>query len=171
MEAASGRGAGLKSHILIDLTMQSLQCVTALGEEHRFSVSTALAGGGEKQASNCTPRGRHLIRARIGQDAPLGAVFVGRRPSGEIYSASLAASAPARDWILTRILWLSGTEVGRNRLGDVDTMRRYIYIHGTPDTEPMGEPASHGCIRMRNLDVITLFALTPVGSSVEIRGG
>lgn len=169
MAAAGRRGAGLKSHIVIDLAEQSLHCTTALGEERRFSISTALAGGGEKQGSNCTPRGRHLIRARIGQDAPLGAVFVGRRPTGEIYSASLAASASERDWILTRILWLSGTEVGRNRLGDVDTMRRYIYIHGTPDTEPMGQPASHGCIRMRNLDVITLFAITPLGSSVEIR--
>ena len=168
MERTVATGARLKSHIVIDLSEQSLRCTTAAGEVHDFLVSTARAGGGEKLGSNRTPRGRHIVRARIGEDAPLGAVFVGRRPTGEIYDAALAAAHPARDWILTRILWLSGTEVGRNRLGDVDTMRRYIYIHGTPDSEPMGQPASHGCIRMRNLDVITLFAIVPAGSNVEI---
>ena len=77
-------------------------------------------------------------------------------PTGEIYSAALAETHPGRDWILTRILWLSGTEPGRNRLGAVDTMRRYVYIHGCPDSEPMGVPLSHGCIRMRNRDVMVV---------------
>lgn len=119
--------------------------------------------------SHCTPRGRHIVRARIGAGAPLGAAFRGRRPTGEVWTPELAATHPARDWILTRILWLSGTEPGRNRLGEVDSMRRYIYIHGTPDTEPMGVPLSIGCVRMRNRDVAELFDLVPAGTKVDIR--
>ncbi|HJR69918.1 MAG TPA: L,D-transpeptidase [Gammaproteobacteria bacterium] len=138
---------------------------------HRFgeyAVSTSKHGGGELAGSFKTPRGRHIVRAKIGADAPLGAVFRGRRPTGEIYSAALAQANPDRDWILTRILWLSGTEVGRNRLGPVDTMRRYIYIHGAPDSEPLGSPSSIGCIRMGNRDIVELFDLVPVGSVVDI---
>lgn len=122
-----------------------------------WSVSTALNGVGEKKDSGCTPRGQHYVRAMIGADAVSGAVFVGRRPTGEVYEPSLAERFPDRDWILTRILWLSGLEPGRNRLGDVDTFQRYIYIHGTPDSEPMGKPLSHGCIRMRNDDICSLY--------------
>ncbi|HEY8605776.1 MAG TPA: L,D-transpeptidase [Noviherbaspirillum sp.] len=135
-----------------------------------YPVSTAANGPGERPGSNCTPRGRHVVRARIGAGQPRGAVFVGRRPTGEIHDAALAARYPQRDWILSRILWLSGCEPGRNRLGPVDTMRRYIYIHGCPDDAPMGVPLSHGCVRMRNDDVIELFDLVPAGTAVEIRG-
>jgi len=133
-----------------------------------YPVSTSKHGPGEIEGSNRTPRGRHVVRAKIGADAPENAVFRGRRQTGEIYSAALAAAHPGRDWILTRILWLSGAEIGRNRLGRVDTMRRYIYIHGTPDTEPLGVPGSIGCIRMRNRDVVELFDLVPAGTPVEI---
>jgi hypothetical protein len=135
---------------------------------YRYAVSTALKGAGEESGSHCTPRGRHIIRARIGDGCPENTVFVGRRPSGEIYHVSLAERFPDRDWILTRILWLSGCEAGFNRMNSCDTMRRYIYIHGTPDTEPMGVAASHGCIRMRNADLLQLFAAVPVGTPVEI---
>lgn len=134
----------------------------------RYFVSTALNGPGELQDSGCTPRGRHRIRARIGGGAPCGAVFRGRRPTGEVWTPELAAAHPARDWILSRILWLCGCEPGRNRLGELDSMRRYIYIHGTPDDQPMGEARSHGCIRMRNRDVIELFELVPAGTYVDI---
>ena len=133
-----------------------------------YRVSTALNGPGEIEGSGCTPRGRHVVRARIGNRAPSGAVFRGRRPTGEVWTPELAARFPERDWILSRILWLSGCEPGRNRLGAVDTMRRYIYIHGTPDDQPMGVPLSHGCIRMRNRDVIELFERVPVGTDVDI---
>lgn len=133
-----------------------------------YSVSTAARGAGERAGSHCTPRGRHVVRAKIGAGAPENAVFVGRRPTGEVWSPALAERYPDRDWILTRILWLSGCEVGFNRLGDVDTMRRYIYIHGTPDTMEMGKPGSIGCIRMRNRDLVELFDLVPVGTPVEI---
>ena len=133
-----------------------------------YAVSTSKHGPGEMEGSHRTPRGRHIVRAKIGAGEPENAVFRGRRPTGEIYSAALAEANPGRDWILTRILWLSGTEVGKNRLGQVDTMRRYIYIHGTPDTEPLGVPGSIGCIRMRNRDVVELFDLLPAGTPVDI---
>lgn len=134
----------------------------------RYRVSTAENGPGELRDSYCTPRGRHIVRAKIGSGAPANAVFVRRRQTGEIYSPELRASAPGRDWILTRILWLSGCEPGLNRLGKVDTMRRYIYLHGTPDETLLGVPGSHGCIRMANRDIVELFELLPVYSVVEI---
>ncbi len=133
-----------------------------------YPVSTALKGAGEVSGSEQTPRGAHIVRARIGAGAPAGAVFRGRRPTGEVWSPALAVQHPGRDWILSRILWLSGTEPGHNRLGQRDSMRRYIYIHGTPDSEPMGVPLSHGCIRMRNADVMELFDLVPPYTPVHI---
>lgn len=134
----------------------------------RLPVSTALNGAGERNGSGCTPRGRHQVRARIGEGLPSGAVLRGRRWTGEVWTQALHEQFPGRDWILTRILWLSGCEPGINRMGPVDTFRRYIYLHGTPDSEPMGEPLSHGCIRLRNLDLIDLFPRVPVGCAVEI---
>ena len=134
----------------------------------RYSVSTALYGAGEEANSYCTPRGRHVIRAKIGADQPVNTVFVRRRPTGEIYTPQLEAEQPGRDWILTRILWLSGCETGYNRLGTCDTMRRYIYIHGTPDSRTMGVPSSHGCINMRNGDLLELFKLVSAGTIVHI---
>lgn len=131
-------------------------------------MSTALKGTGQQRGSFCTPLGRHIVRAKIGAGSPPNTVFVGRRPTGEIYSQELAAQFPGRDWMLTRILWLSGCEPGFNRLGEVDTMRRYIYIHGSPDSAEMGKPGSIGCIRMRNADIIRLFDRVPAGIPVEI---
>jgi L,D-transpeptidase YbiS len=160
---------GPETHLIVDLSSQRLRVLAGSGALREYSVSTATRGAGEMTGSRQTPRGQHVIRAKIGAGAPPGAVFVGRRPTGEIWSPELAARFPARDWILSRILWLSGTEVGRNRLGNVDTMRRYIYIHGTPALEPMGVAASHGCIRMRNSDVIQLFDLVHVGTRILIQ--
>ncbi|WP_255561964.1 L,D-transpeptidase family protein [Zooshikella harenae] len=134
-----------------------------------YPISTAEKGIGQQQGSGQTPLGKHYVRAKIGGEYPINAVFVGRRFTGEIYSPQLAKQYPNRDWILSRILWLCGCEKGVNRLGNVDTMRRYIYIHGTPDTEPMGVPYSHGCIRMRNQDLVELFNATPAGTLVLIK--
>jgi L,D-transpeptidase YbiS len=157
--------------ILIHIASQVLELRDDDGNTlRRYAISTALNGPGELRGSNCTPRGRHVVRAKIGAGAPAGTVFVGRRPTGEIHTPELAAADPGRDWILTRILWLSGCEPGRNRLGEVDTMRRYIYIHGCPGSEPMGVPRSHGCVRMRNEDIIALFDMVPAGTPVEICG-
>jgi lipoprotein-anchoring transpeptidase ErfK/SrfK len=155
--------------ILIRTQLQQLELLDSDGAvTRRYPVSTAKNGLGEQSGSNCTPRGRHIIRAKIGAAAPQNAVFRGRRPTGEIYTPQLDEQQPGRDWILSRILWLSGCEPGFNRLGAVDTMRRYIYIHGCPDSEPMGMPLSHGCVRMRNADIIELFELVDAGTPVEI---
>jgi lipoprotein-anchoring transpeptidase ErfK/SrfK len=155
--------------IHISIARQVLTLVDGSGQAlASYPVSTALRGVGEQSGSQCTPRGRHLVRARIGAGHAPNSVFVGRRASGEVYSPELAAAHPQRDWILTRILWLSGCEPARNRLGAVDTMRRYIYIHGCPDTATLGVPGSHGCIRMRNADIVELFDRVPVYTPVDI---
>ncbi len=155
--------------IEISIPAQVLRLLDDDGSELRtWPVSTAANGAGEESGSYCTPRGRHVIRAKIGAGQPENTVFVRRRPTGERYSVDLAQAGPARDWILTRILWLSGCEPGFNRLGKVDTMRRYIYVHGCPDSAAIGQPGSHGCIRMRNADIIELFDLVPTGTVVEI---
>lgn len=155
--------------IAISISAQTLSLHDDAGKDIAvYPVSTALNGPGELKDSNCTPRGQHLVRAKIGAGCALGTVFIGRRPTGEIWSPELGIQHPGRDWILTRILWLSGCEPGKNRLGHCDSMQRYIYIHGTPDTEPMGVPRSHGCIRMRNADVVELFGRVPAGTLVLI---
>ncbi len=154
--------------IHIAIPTQRLRFTDGAGRVHGYRVSTAANGAGESNGSLCTPRGRHVVRARIGGGARPNTVFVARRPTGELYRPALREAFPGRDWILTRILWLSGTEPGFNRLGDVDTMRRFIYIHGAPDDVPMGHPGSHGCIRMCNRDVIELFDRVPVGTPVVI---
>jgi len=154
--------------LVITLTRQTLQLRRNGRVDREFLVSTSRYGPGEQSGSLCTPRGLHVIRAKIGRGLPVGAILRGRRPTGEVFSPALHQAAPGRDWILTRILWLSGLEPGRNRLGSVDSMRRYIYLHGTPDHEPMGVPFSHGCIRMRNADVCWLFDAVAPGTRVNI---
>lgn len=154
--------------LAVSLTRQTLEVRRATRVERAFLVSTSRYGPGEERGSLCTPRGRHIIRAKIGRGLPEGAVFRARRPTGEILSAELLRTEPRRDWILSRILWLSGLEPGFNRLRNVDSMSRYIYIHGTPDHEPMGVPFSHGCIRMRNAEVCWLFDVVVPGTLVHI---
>ena len=155
--------------ILISIAGQWLELLDSSGTPiRRYAVSTSKNGAGERNGSFCTPRGRHIVRARIGSGLPVNTVLVGRRPSGESYTPELGAQFPGRDWILTRILWLSGCQPGFNRLGDVDTMRRFIYIHGSPDSVEMGVPGSIGCIRMRNGDIMEVFELAEPGTPVEI---
>lgn len=157
-------------HIDISIQKQTLTLLDNAGELlAQFPVSTAANGVGCQKDSGCTPLGEHIVRAKIGQGAAANTVFVGRRPTGEICTSKLMQAFPGRDWILTRILWLSGTEVGKNRLGDVDTMQRYVYIHGSPDSTDMSIPGSHGCVRMRNDDIINLFDMVPVGTTVCIQ--
>jgi len=147
---------------------QTLSMVAGTDMVKKYPISTALKGVGELINSEQTPRGWHVIRAKIGAHCEPNTVFIGRRPTGEYYTPDLKLHHPHRDWILTRIFWLSGLEVGKNRLGQCDTMRRYIYIHGTPDDVPLGVPGSKGCIRMHNDDIIQLFELVPVGVKVHI---
>lgn len=133
-----------------------------------YPISTAKKGAGELMGSECTPTGWHRIRAKIGKDLPINSVFVARRPTGEIYSPELAQKYPQRDWILSRILWLGGLEPYKNRYGNVDSTWRYIYIHGSPDHLLQGKPESHGCIRMKNADIIALFAQVSCQTRVRI---
>lgn len=158
-----------QSYIDINLAEQRLILLENGKAVFDATISSARNGAGEQQGSECTPRGWHVIRAAIGHGCAENAVFVGRRPSGEHYSEELAQQYPERDWVLCRILWLSGLERGYNRGGQVDSQRRYIYIHGTPDSEPMGVPLSHGCIRMRNHELHQLFDRVTPGTRVLIR--
>jgi len=157
-------------YINVNIKNQSLQILENASDQlvKEYRIATAKNGPGELFGSECTPRGKHIIRAKIGTGEAENTVFIGRRPTGELYSTNLRKAHPNRDWILTRILWLSGKQPGFNRLGNVDTMRRYVYIHGCPEEDEMGIPSSHGCIKMRNADVIELFEMIPVYTPVEI---
>lgn len=154
--------------IEIDLGAQRLFLRDGTQVRMAVPVSTGANGVGEINGSGCTPRGRHVVRAMIGVGLPSGAVLRGRRWNGELWTAEAHQAQPGRDWILTRILWLSGLEPGRNRLGCVDTFRRYIYLHGTPPVTPLGQPGSKGCVRMANADIITLFDLIRPGTPVNL---
>ena len=162
----------LMSQIVISIAQQTLTIYKLQKVIAQYPVSTAKNGIGSQQDSGCTPLGQHIIAEKIGGNAPSHAVFIGRVPTGEIYDAELGASHPERDWILSRILWLSGLEEGVNKgsnsQGGCDTYRRYIYIHGTPDSEAIGLPFSHGCVRMRNQDIIELFEQVEEGTPVNI---
>ena len=157
--------------IRVNVCRQQLELESVESGRLVYPVSTALNGTGQTMGRFQTPLGDHIVRARIGVGAPINAVFKGRRPTGEIFSADMLAEYPQRDWILTRILWLSGTQPGFNRLGEVDTMRRFIYIHGTPYEDKLGQSVSHGCVRMANADVVDLFDRVKVGCPVEIVSG
>jgi L,D-transpeptidase YbiS len=156
--------------IIVNIATQMLTLQEGDKILRQHLISTGANGAGEEKDSEKTPRGKHIIRAKIGEGAAVGTIFRGRRPTGEIYQNGMQAQYPSRDWILTRILWLSGLEPGKNRLGDVDTMHRYIYIHGSPDETSMGKPGSRGCIRMHNTDLISLFTTVTVGTPVLIVG-
>jgi L,D-transpeptidase YbiS len=162
------RGTRGDYHIEISLTNQRLRLKRGAQVITEYLVSTSRNGPGELQDSECTPRGEHVIYAKIGAHCLPDTVFVSRRPTGEIYTPKLRARFPSRDWILTRIVWLAGREPGKNAGGNVDSRERYIYIHGAPDDVPMGMPGSRGCIRMRNADIIQLFDLIEVGMRVVI---
>ena len=159
--------SNLEPNIIVSLSSQILECKTLRGT-FRYSVSTSLKGPGQILDSGCTPLGRHAIVEKIGAGLPLNTVFVGRRATGELYSDTLGLNNPDRDWILTRILWLTGLDAGFNEGGLLDTKSRFIYIHGCPDFIPIGSPGSAGCIRMRNKDIVDLFEMVAVGTRVEI---
>lgn len=155
--------------IIVDLSLQTLQVFNQQRLLTSYLISSGFKGNGEQIGSEKTPRGYHQIRAKIGAGAPIGTVFHSRRPTGEICTPYLQKLYPTRDWILTRILWLDGCEPGKNRFGQVDTGKRYIYIHGTPDSSVLGEPSSHGCLRMSNHDIIELFDIVSAGTQICIQ--
>ena len=157
------------TYIVVHGQAQKLELMRGEKVVFTASISTAKKGFGARKNSEQTPLGWHYIRAKIGQNLPLNSVLLGRRPTGEIYTPALGLEFPERDWILTRILWLSGLELGKNRLGNLDTMQRYIYIHGTPAENPMGIPLSHGCIRMHSEDILRLFDLVDTKTQLLIQ--
>lgn len=165
---SSGKTTITGTYLRVSIPHQTLEWLEEGEVIRAWPVSTARNGPGERRGSECTPRGWHQIRARIGDGTPINSVFRGRRPTGEIFGDALEARDPGRDWILTRILWLGGLEPGYNRFGEVDTTWRYVYIHGSPDRGVTGTPASHGCIRMRSPDMLDLFDRVPVGMRVLI---
>jgi lipoprotein-anchoring transpeptidase ErfK/SrfK len=156
------------TQLIIDSQQQKLIFLQDALILKTYPISTALKGLGEQKNSFQTPRGWHKVRAKIGSDQAIYSIFKARRPSGQIYDLNLARQYPNTDWILSRIIWLSGLEVGKNRLGNCDTMQRYIYIHGTSDEVSIGKPNSMGCIRMNNQDMLEVFDLVSVGQRVFI---
>jgi len=157
-------------HIEINIIKQTLSLFEGNDVVKQYTISTAKNGPGELMDSECTPRGKHIIREKIGAGCAANTVFVGREATGELYHPELRQQFPDKDWILTRILWLSGCEAGKNKGGNVDSYDRYIYIHGGPDDVAMGIPGSRGCVRMRNQDMIELFDLVETETSVDILG-
>ncbi len=157
-----------EKHIDIDISKQILTLLEDTNILSSYAISTAKNGVGQQNGSECTPLGNHVVDAKIGENAEENSVFVGREETGEIFSEELQKSNPERDWILTRILWLSGLEDGKNRGGEVDTKSRYIYIHGCPDSDSFSKPSSHGCVKMRNKDIIELFKNIDAGTLVFI---
>jgi lipoprotein-anchoring transpeptidase ErfK/SrfK len=164
----NNQAGDIQNYLDICIASQQLTVYKDGNRVQCYPVSTSKKGSGELMGSECTPTGWHRIRAKIGAGQPLNAVFIGRRTTGEIYSADLGKQYPQRDWILTRILWLGGLEPGKNRYGNVDTSWRYIYIHGSPDELMTSSPDSHGCIRMKNSDVLDLFNRVEAGFKVYI---
>ena len=154
-----------QADILIDLSSQSLVLPKI---QKKYQISSGLNGIGEQENSGKTPRGWHKIEKKIGGEQPIHAVFKARVWTGEIYTEQLAQQSPDRDWILSRIMWLKGLEPNFNSGEGCDTFNRYIYIHGTPESEPLGIPVSHGCIRMHNQDVLEVYNLIPEGALVYI---
>lgn len=155
-------------YIEISIATQRLDVIEEGLVLHSYMISTARNGTGQQKGSECTPLGWHKVRVKIGAEKPINSVFIGRRPTGEVYTETLGLKYPERDWVLSRILWLCGTEVGFNRHGDVDSALRYIYIHGCPDHLMQGLPESHGCIRMKNKDIVALFECIKLGEAVLI---
>ncbi|MDT8375546.1 MAG: L,D-transpeptidase [Mariprofundaceae bacterium] len=152
--------------IIISVSDQLLHHRRKTGVWYSYPVSTAANGTGNEEGSLQTPLGKHRVAEKIGNGFPLLTAFRARKPF-TIYDP--VTDNPDRDWILTRILWLEGCETGKNRRGSVDTRSRYIYIHGTHNEEAIGSPVSHGCIRMKNLDILELFEQIFPGERVIIR--
>jgi lipoprotein-anchoring transpeptidase ErfK/SrfK len=145
--------------LIVSIPEQKMLVLTDGKPSAVYPVSTSKFGAGDREGSYATPLGRLCVRRKIGDGAPLGAVFHSRKPTGEI----LPPNAPGRDPIVTRILWLDGLE-SHNR----NAFSRCIYIHGTPQETMIGNPASYGCIRMRSADVIRLYEIVGTGARVDI---
>lgn len=155
---------GRDSHnkMIVSVRDQKMLLVRDGSPVKTYKISTSKFGLGDRPGSNCTPIGRLQVAKKIGDNAPLGSVFKTRRRTGEV----LKPNAPGRDPVVTRIMWLTGTEP-RNQ----NTFRRTIYIHGTPEERRLGSPASYGCIRMGSTDVADLYKRVGTGADVFVIRG
>ena len=167
LEAGTGNEAA--QALVVDVTSQRMFLFEAGRLIGSYPVSTAERGTGNREGSLQTPLGLHRVDEKIGAGAPAGMIFRARQSTGQRADILTGPEERAeRDDVTSRILWLSGLEPGVNQGGDVDSKRRYIYIHGTPEEGRIGQPASHGCVRMTNADVIALFDRVEVGALVDI---
>ncbi len=152
--------------IRIVVSQQKLYHRRSTGVVRTYPVSTAENGVGNYEGSFQTPLGKHRVRFKIGGSEPEFTYFVAREAAGLF---SEAVKHQRSDWILSRILWLEGMQPGVNKRGRVDTFSRYIYIHGTNEEHLIGQPVSHGCIRMKSGDIMDLFEHVTCGESVLIK--
>jgi hypothetical protein len=155
-------GRDTKNKMIVSVSDQKMLLVRDGSPVKTYKISTSKFGVGDRPGSHCTPLGRLQIAKKIGDKAPIGCVFKQRRPTGEV----LKPNSPGRDPVVTRILWLKGTEP-RNR----HTFHRTIYIHGTPEEKRLGAPASYGCIRMASKDVADLYNRVGYGADVFVIRG
>jgi len=156
---ASCAAPDTQHHIVISTRDQKLAVLDRGTLLATYPISTSKFGLGDSSRSSRTPLGQLAVAKKIGDNAPLGAVFKDRVRTGEI----VAPNSPGRDPIVTRILWLRGREAQ-----NANAFGRYIYIHGTPEERLIGRPASYGCIRMRSVDVVQLYNIVGVGAAVTI---
>ena len=157
------------AEILVDISQQRLFLLDNRGDlVISYPISSSSYGEGQIENSYKTPLGNHIIKEKIGADAPKNTIFKERINTNKFAEISHDHFDSEEDHVTSRILWLEGTEEGFNKGGNVDSFHRYIYIHGTPEEGLIGEKASHGCIRMFNQDVIELFNLVEKGTKVNI---
>ena len=158
------------SHIIVSIDEQQLYCI-----DHQnnvicdYPVSTSIYGIGSQNGSYKTPLGEHSIAQKTGSGCAINEVFVGRQPLGRLEQLIADGKPLPEDIITGRILWLQGQEPGLNQGDNIDSYKRYIYIHGTPEEDKIGSAASHGCVRMRNKDIVELFDLVDEGCKVIIQ--
>lgn len=154
--------------LVVSLAEQCMYVIKGDSVFKEYHISGAALGAGNKSGSNQTPLGLHRIKERYGDEVPVGGILKSRQYTGEVATIYTDSVDVEEDYVTTRIMWLEGLEAGINRGGNVDSYNRYIYIHGTPEEGLIGQPASHGCIRMYNKEVIELFEASAVGDLVLI---
>ena len=155
--------------LIVEVTQQKLYVVKEEKVIRTYPISTSKYGIGNEDGSNKTPVGTHRIYEKVGEGVKIGTIFKARISTGRIANISHDSTDVEQDFIITRIMCLEGLEPGVNKGKGIDSCDRRIYIHGTPEEGLIGTPASHGCIRMKNDDVVELFDLVKIGTLVEIK--